>query len=86
MIIGEHSREQDLDVNPVKTKKLTNIRTHSHDENIRLTPPRQFSLEEALGYIAQDELIEITPSSIRLRKRILDSNRRRVQSRGGKQH
>ena len=83
MIIGEHTREQDLDVNPVKTKRLTNVRTHSHDENIRLTPPRQFSLEEALGYVGSDELIEITPDAIRLRKRILDPNKRRTPTRKG---
>ena len=81
MIIGEHTREQDLDVNPVKTKRLTNVRTHAHDENVRLTPPRQFSLEEALGYVASDELIEITPDAIRLRKRVLDASKRRTLSR-----
>jgi GTP-binding protein len=81
MIIGEHSRENDLDVNPVKTKRLSNVRTHSHDENIRLTPPRRLSLEEALGYVAADELIEVTPDAIRLRKRTLDPNKRRVQTR-----
>jgi GTP-binding protein len=76
-IIGECSKDdRDLDVNPVKAKKLTNIRAAGMDEAIRLTPPRQFSLEDALCYCAPDELVEITPSAIRLRKRILDPDER----------
>ena len=73
MIIGEHSRENDLDVNVCKGKKLTNIRAAGSDENIRLYPPRQFSLEQAIGYINYDELLEVTPLNIRMRKRILKS-------------
>ena len=81
MIIGAHSRGNDLDVNPVKGKQLTNIRTTAKDEAVRLTPPVQMSLEEAIAYIADDELVEVTPKAIRLRKRLLDSNDRRRASR-----
>jgi len=81
MIIGEHTRDNDLDVNPVKGKQLTNIRTHSHDEMIRLTPPKVLSLEQAIAYIADDELVEVTPKSIRLRKKLLDPNDRKRASR-----
>ena len=77
MIVGEHSRDQDLIVNPCKTKKLTNIRTHAADEKLVLTPPRQITLEYALEFINADELVEITPKSIRLRKAILDHNVRK---------
>ena len=77
MVIGEHTRENDLDVNPLKGKQLTNIRTHSHDENIRLTPPRRMTLEQAITYIEEDELVEVTPKSIRLRKQFLDPNARK---------
>jgi GTP-binding protein len=77
MIIGAHSRGNDLDVNPIKGKQLTNIRTTSKDEAVRLTPPVQMSLEEAIAYIEEDELVEVTPKAIRLRKRLLDSNDRR---------
>ncbi len=69
MIVGEHTRDNDLEVNVLKGKKLTNIRTHSKDEAVRLTPPIQMTLEKALAYIADDELVEVTPKSIRLRKR-----------------
>jgi GTP-binding protein len=65
-------RDNDLDVNPLKGKQLTNIRTTSKDEAVRLTPPIQMSLEEAIAYIADDELVEVTPKAIRLRKRLLD--------------
>src|SRR6201988_4537396 len=68
MIVGEHTRGSDLEVNVLKGKKLTNIRTHSKDEAIRLTPPIRMTLEKALAYIEDDELVEITPKSIRLRK------------------
>jgi GTP-binding protein len=77
MIIGEHLKGTDLDVNPLKAKQLSNVRTHSHDENIRLTPIPKMSLEWALAYIQDDELVEVTPESIRLRKRQLDPNARK---------
>jgi GTP-binding protein len=77
MIIGEHSRPNDLDVNPLKAKQLTNIRAAGRDDNVLLTPPVRLSLEQALAYIADDELVEVTPHSIRLRKRRLDANERR---------
>jgi GTP-binding protein len=77
MIVGENSRPGDMDVNPTKEKKLTNIRTHAHDEALRLTPPRPLTLESALEFIAADELVEVTPLSIRLRKRILSGHDRR---------
>ncbi len=77
MIVGENSRSGDMDVNPTKEKKLTNIRTHSHDESLRLTPPRPLTLESALEFIAGDELVEVTPLSIRLRKRALSQHDRR---------
>jgi GTP-binding protein len=72
MIVGEHTRGNDLEVNLLKGKKLTNIRTHSKDEQIRLTPPIRMTLEKALAYIEDDELVEVTPKSIRLRKKLLD--------------
>ncbi len=77
MIVGEHSRDNDLEVNPLKTKQLTNIRAAGKDDAIRLTPPRRLTLEDALVYIADDELVEVTPKSIRLRKRLLDPNARK---------
>jgi GTP-binding protein len=77
MIVGENSRSGDLDVNPTKEKKLTNIRTHSHDEALRLTPRRPLTLESAIEFIAADELVEVTPKSIRLRKRQLSQHDRR---------
>ena len=84
MIIGENSRPGDLDVNPTKEKKLTNMRTTASDENIQLEPPRELTLEGALEYIEDDELIEITPESIRLRKRMLKANDRKKLSREAK--
>jgi GTP-binding protein len=81
MIIGEHSRDNDLEVNPIKGKQLSNMRTTSKDEAVRLTPPRIMTLEEAISYIADDELLEVTPKNIRLRKRHLDSNDRKRASR-----
>ncbi|EYU30790.1 hypothetical protein ABFS82_08G207800 [Erythranthe guttata] len=80
MIIGEHSRDSDLDVNPVRTKELNNIRAASKDENVKLTPPRLINLEEAIGYVAPDELIEVTPNAIRLRKKYMDVNKRKTMS------
>ncbi len=77
MIVGEHSKDNDLDVNVLEGKKLTNIRTTSKDEAIRLTPPLQMTLEKAIAYINDDELVEVTPHSIRLRKRYLDPNIRK---------
>jgi GTP-binding protein len=77
MIVGENSRSGDMDVNPTKEKKLTNIRTHAHDEALRLTPARPLTLESALEFIAVDELVEVTPASIRLRKRLLSQHDRR---------
>jgi GTP-binding protein len=76
-IIGLHSRDNDLVVNPSKAKKLTNIRTTAADEKLFLTPPRVFTLESALEFINDDELVEVTPSAIRLRKRALDHNERK---------
>ncbi|HUJ97074.1 MAG TPA: translational GTPase TypA [Stellaceae bacterium] len=81
MIIGAHTRDNDLDVNPLKGKQLTNIRTTAKDEAVRLTPPILMTLEQAIAYIADDELVEVTPKSIRLRKRFLDPNERKRQAR-----
>ncbi|MFO1202880.1 MAG: translational GTPase TypA [Tabrizicola sp.] len=81
MIIGEHSRDNDLEVNPLKGKKLTNIRASGTDEAVRLTPHVKMSLEEAIAYIDDDELVEVTPKIIRLRKRELDPNERKRASR-----
>jgi GTP-binding protein len=77
MIIGEHSRGSDLVVNPLKAKQLSNVRASGKDDAVRLTPPRQMSLEEAIAYIEDDELVEVTPQSIRLRKRHLDPHERK---------
>ena len=77
MIIGEHNRDNDLEVNPLKGKKLTNIRASGNDEAVRLTPPTKLSLEQAIAYIDDDELVEVTPNHIRLRKRILTSVERK---------
>jgi GTP-binding protein len=82
MIVGLHSRDNDLVVNPTKAKQLTNIRASGSDENILLTPPVRHSLEQAMEFIADDELVEVTPSSIRLRKRYLTENERKRMSRG----
>jgi len=80
MIIGQHNRENDLEVNPLKGKKLTNVRASGTDEAVRLTTPIKLSLEEAIAYIDNDELVEVTPNSIRMRKRYLDSNERKRMS------
>ncbi len=79
MIVGEHTRGNDLEVNVLKGKKLTNIRTTAKDEAVRLTPPIRMTLEKALAYIEDDELVEVTPRSIRLRKKILDPNDRKKE-------
>jgi len=81
MIVGEHTRGNDLEVNVLKGKKLTNIRTHAKDEAIRLTPPIRMTLEKALAYIDDDEFVEVTPKSIRLRKKLLDPNERKRDER-----
>ncbi|MEL6872316.1 MAG: translational GTPase TypA, partial [Pseudomonadota bacterium] len=81
MIIGQHTRENDLEVNVLKGKKLTNIRAAGKDESIILTPPMKLPLERALSYIQDDELVEVTPKAIRLRKRYLDPNERKKQER-----
>ena len=81
MIIGEHSRSNDLVVNPLKGKQLTNMRASGKDEAVRLTTPRTLTLEQALAYIAEDELVEVTPGSIRLRKALLDPHARKKQDR-----
>jgi GTP-binding protein len=81
MIVGEHTRGNDLIVNVLKGKKLTNIRTTSKDEAVRLTPPIRMTLEKALAYIEDDELVEVTPKSIRLRKKLLDENDRKKEGR-----
>ena len=80
MIIGEHSRDNDLEVNPLKGKKLTNVRASGTDEAVRLTTPITMSLEEAIAYIDDDELVEVTPNAIRLRKRYLDPHERKRMS------
>ncbi|KAL9379912.1 hypothetical protein Peur_028394 [Populus x canadensis] len=80
MIVGEHSRDTDLDVNPVRAKELSNMRAAGKDENVKLSPPRLMTLEEAIGYVASDELIEVTPKTIRLRKRYLEVNKRKTMS------
>ncbi|MFN3525371.1 MAG: translational GTPase TypA, partial [Paracoccus sp. (in: a-proteobacteria)] len=81
MIIGEHTRDNDLEVNPLKGKQLTNVRASGTDEAVRLTPPVRLSLEEAIAYINDDELVEVTPKNIRLRKRHLDPHDRKRASR-----
>jgi len=81
MIVGEHTRDNDLEVNVVKGKKLTNVRASGKDDNVLLTPPMKLPLEKALSYINDDELVEITPKSIRLRKRWLDPHERKKMER-----
>ena len=77
MILGEHSRGSDLEVNPIKEKKLTNIRAAGKDDAMLLIPPRRMSLEQAIAYIEDDELVEVTPGAVRLRKRHLDPHERK---------
>ena len=81
MIIGIHSRDNDLVVNPLKAKQLTNIRAAGSDENIILTPPIRMTLEQALEFIDDDELVEVTPKTIRIRKKLLDEHARKRASR-----
>jgi GTP-binding protein len=77
MVVGENSREQDLNVNVCKNKKLTNVRSAGADDALNLTPVRKLTLEDALEYIGDDELVEITPASIRLRKKVLEPGMRK---------
>jgi GTP-binding protein len=77
MIVGANNRNGDLEINVCKNKKLTNVRASGSDDNIVLIPPKRLTLEEALEYIADDELLEVTPKSLRLRKRHLDPHQRR---------
>ena len=77
MIIGEHARPNDLDVNPIKGKQLSNVRSSGADEAIKLVPPRKLTLELVLEWIENDELVEVTPESIRIRKRELDATKRK---------
>jgi GTP-binding protein len=81
MIVGEHTRENDLEVNVLKGKKLTNVRASGKDDAVNLIPPMKMTLERAMSYIQDDELVEVTPQSIRLRKRWLDPNERKRQER-----
>ena len=81
MVIGENAKPQDLEVNPLKSKQLTNFRASGKDEGIRLTPPRRMSLEQAIAYIQEDELVEVTPKAIRIRKRYLDPHERKREAR-----
>ncbi|KAK9827239.1 hypothetical protein WJX81_001716 [Elliptochloris bilobata] len=86
MLVGESARDGDMDVNPVREKKLTNVRSAGNDEKVFLAPPRVFTLEDAIGYVNGDELIEVTPGSIRLRKRVLDPMSRIPRVPGGGTH
>ncbi|HKO08362.1 MAG TPA: translational GTPase TypA, partial [Alphaproteobacteria bacterium] len=81
MIIGENSRGNDLEVNPLKAKQLTNFRAAGKEEAVRLTPPRVMTLEQAIAYIDDDELVEVTPAAIRLRKQHLDRHVRKKEAR-----
>jgi GTP-binding protein len=81
MILGEHNRGTDLDVNPIKEKKLTNIRAAGKDDAMLLTPPRRMSLEQAIAYIEDEELVEVRPGAMRLRKRWLDPHERKRHER-----
>jgi GTP-binding protein len=83
MIIGENSRSDDLEVNPMKAKKLSNVRSSGKDEAIRLTPPRRLTLEQAIAWLDDDELVEVTPKAVRVRKRWLDSNERKKREKSG---
>jgi GTP-binding protein len=77
MVVGENARPNDLDVNITKEKKLTNMRASGSDDAVRLVPPRIMNLEQALEFIREDELVEVTPATFRLRKRVLAANRRK---------
>ena len=84
MIIGENAKPDDLEVNPMKSKQLTNFRSTGKDDAIRLTPPWKMTLEQAIAYVDDDEMVEVTPKNIRLRKRHLDPNERKKMSRSKK--
>ena len=81
MIIGENAKPDDLEVNPLKSKQLTNFRSTGKDDAIRLTPPKRMTLEQAIAYIDDDEMVEVTPQSIRIRKALLDPNERKKAKR-----
>ncbi|EFJ47023.1 hypothetical protein VOLCADRAFT_61780 [Volvox carteri f. nagariensis] len=81
MVVGEHSRDDDLDVNPVKEKKTSNVRQVTAEEKVQLAAPRVMNLEDAIGYVAADELIEVTPAAVRIRKETLDAGVRRLRAR-----
>jgi GTP-binding protein len=81
MIVGEHSRDNDLNVNVCREKKLTNVRAAGKDDAVTLAPPRDMTLERCLDWIRDDEMIEVSPQTIRLRKRVLQANRRPVSKR-----
>ena len=83
MVIGEHTRDNDLDVNPLKGKKLTNVRASGSDEAVKLTTPVRMNLEQAISYINDDELVEVTPTNIRLRKVFLDPHERKRSEKAG---
>ena len=85
MIIGEHARDNDIEVNPVKAKKLSNMRASGKDEAVRLAPPLDMTIENALTYLNEDECLEVTPKHTRLRKRILSSSSRKRDARRSKQ-
>eukprot|EP00879_Flechtneria_rotunda_P029296 GHRR01031638.1.p1 GENE.GHRR01031638.1~~GHRR01031638.1.p1 ORF type:complete len:134 (-),score=31.81 GHRR01031638.1:249-650(-) len=78
MVAGENNKDQDMEVNPAREKHLTNVRSVQSDEKMVLPPPRQMTLEEAIGYVASDELIEVTPNAVRLRKQVLDAGQRKL--------
>ena len=80
-MIGENAKPDDLEVNPMKSKQLTNFRASGKDDAIRLTPPKRMTLEQAIAYIDDDEMVEVTPKSIRLRKRHLDPHERKKAKR-----
>ena len=84
MIVGEHSRDNDLEINLLKSKQLTNIRAAGKDESIRLVPPLRMTLEQMISYIEEDELVEVTPKTLRLRKIALDGNERKKITRAKK--
>jgi GTP-binding protein len=81
MVLGQGNQEQDIEINPTKSKKLTNMRASGSDDGIFLAPPRDMSLEASIEYLADDELLEVTPQSLRIRKRILDAQERRKAKR-----
>ena len=81
MIVGEHSRDNDLEINVLKGKQLTNVRASGSDDAVKLVPPRRMSLEEMMAYIKEDELLEVTPSNLRLRKQFLRPHERKKAAR-----